>query len=47
MNVKGRWVDMMIYMRKAGVDVKGATNALDLHSPRNESATVIAFKQPN
>ncbi len=38
---------MMIYMRKAGVDVKGATNALDLHNPINESAAVIAFKQPN
>jgi len=38
---------MMIYMRKAGVDVKGATNVLDLHNPINESAAVIAFKQPN
>ena len=37
---------MMIYLRKAGVDIKGSTDNLDLHNPKKELAAVIAFKQP-
>ena len=34
--IMGGWKDiktMQLYVRKAGVDIKGITNCLDLHSP--------------
>jgi integrase len=34
---------MMIYARKAGVDVKGATDCLDLHDPNPKSCVVLPF----
>jgi len=40
----GGWKDMktmMIYVRKAGVDIRGMSDCLDLHNPSQESATVI------
>jgi integrase len=44
----GGWSDiktMMVYMRKAGVDVRGATNVLDLHDPVSQSAAILPLKQ--
>ena len=45
----GGWKDlktMMIYARKAGVDIEGIASVLhDLHSPYLETATVIKFEQ--
>jgi hypothetical protein len=35
---------MMIYIRKAGVDIKGCTNVLDLHDPSAEIGKVLQFK---
>lgn len=46
----GGWRDLktaQIYLRKAGIDVRGATDVLDLHYPVNESAPVLAFKPSN
>lgn len=47
----GGWKDlktMMIYARKAGVDIRGITNCLDLHNPSKESAQVLQFdKKPS
>lgn len=40
----GGWKDMktmMIYVRKAGVDIRGMSDCLDLHNPVQESGTVI------
>lgn len=34
---------MMIYMRKAGVDIKGITDGLNLHDPSRSSAKVLDF----
>ena len=42
----GGWKDiktMMIYMRKAGVDIRGITDGLDLHNPVREAAKVLDF----
>lgn len=46
----GGWMDLktaQIYLRKAGVDVRGATDVLDLHNPINESASILDFKSSN
>lgn len=40
----GGWKDlktMMIYARKAGVDIKGITDCLDLHNPSAEAGKVV------
>lgn len=40
----GGWKDMktmMIYMRKAGIDIKGITNDLDLHDPSKSIGKVL------
>lgn len=42
----GGWKDlktMQIYMRKAGVDVKGITDCLNLHNPHQSTAKVLDF----
>jgi integrase len=42
----GGWRDLktaQIYLRKAGVDVRGSTDVLDLHNPSNESASILSF----
>jgi len=42
----GGWKDMktmMIYTRKAGVDIRGATDCLNLHNPSIESGKVLKF----
>jgi integrase len=42
----GGWKDMktmMIYIRKAGVDISGATDNLNLHNPRYEPARVLSI----
>jgi integrase len=42
----GGWKDMktmMIYARKAGVDIKGATDCLELHNPSAEAGKVLKF----
>jgi hypothetical protein len=42
------WKDlktMMIYMRKAGIDIKGITDKLDLHNPRFETARILDFSK--
>lgn len=42
----GGWKDlktMQIYIRKAGVGIKGITDNLDLHNPGQQEATVIAL----
>lgn len=45
----GGWKDMetmMIYMRKAGLDIKGATNCLDnVFNPTAHTANVLAFNR--
>ncbi len=44
----GGWKDlktMMIYMRKAGIDIKGITDGLQLHNPSRASVTVISMKK--
>ena len=41
----GGWKDiktMQIYMRMAGIDIKGITDCLDLHRHSGEDATVIS-----
>jgi len=43
----GGWKDlktMMFYVRKAGVDIKGSTDCLDLHNPSHKVGQVIEFK---
>lgn len=42
----GGWKDMktmMIYIRKAGIDIWGITGKLDLHDPILKSGQVIGF----
>ncbi len=42
----GGWKDMktmMVYTRKAGVDIKGSLNKLTLHSPRRSASQVVNF----
>jgi hypothetical protein len=34
----------MIYMRKAGITIKGITDCLQLHNPSNDPAKVLDFK---
>ncbi len=44
--VMGGWKDMktmMIYIRKAGVDIRGCTAKLDLHDPVAKAAKVLEF----
>ena len=44
----GGWKDiktMMVYMRKAGLDIKGITDGLDLHTPGREAGKVLNFSQ--
>jgi hypothetical protein len=44
----GGWRDMktmMIYVRMAGIDIKGTSDVLDLHNPINELALVIPLKK--
>jgi hypothetical protein len=44
--VMGGWKDMktmMIYIRKAGVDIRGCTAKLDLHDPVAKAARVLEF----
>lgn len=44
----GGWKDlktMQIYIRKAGVGIKGITDCLNLHSPGQQEATVIALSR--
>jgi len=46
--VMGGWNDlktMMIYMRKAGIDIRGITDVLDLHNPSRETAKVFSILQ--
>lgn len=43
----GGWKDMktmMIYVRTAGVDIKGMTDCLDLHNPSTEAGQVLKFE---
>jgi integrase len=42
----GGWKDMktmMIYIRKAGVDIKGASDVLDLHDPNEKTGVLLQF----
>jgi len=42
----GGWKDMktmMIYIRKAGIDIRGITHKLELHDPRKTSGKVLNF----
>lgn len=44
----GGWKDlktMMIYMRKAGVEIRGITDKLNLHDPSREAAEIIPLKE--
>lgn len=44
----GGWSDMktmMVYVRKAGVDIRGATDCLNLHNPSTETATVLRMPE--
>lgn len=44
--IMGGWKDlktMQFYVRKAGVDIKGITQCLDLHNPAIEAAKVLDF----
>ena len=46
----GGWKEMktmMIYMRKAGIDIKGITDDLNLHNPRREAGKVLGFSAPS
>lgn len=43
----GGWKDMktmMIYIRTAGVDIKGMTDCLDLHDPHCRTAAILDFR---
>lgn len=45
----GGWKDMktmMIYVRKAGVDIRGMSDCLDLHDPCSKEGKVIRFETP-
>jgi integrase len=42
----GGWKDLktlMIYVRKAGVDIKGSTDCLDLHNPAMHNGQILEF----
>lgn len=42
--IQGGWKDlkaMQIYVRKAGVDIKGSTDSLELHNPSIEKVSVL------
>jgi integrase len=44
--IMGGWKDlktMMVYMRKAGISIKGITDVLELHNPSREAAKVVAL----
>jgi len=44
----GGWKDMktmMIYIRKAGIDIKGTSDCLDLHNPAIESCSLLTFER--
>jgi len=44
--VMGGWNDMktmMIYMRKAGIDIRGITDVLSLHNPSRETARILSI----
>ena len=44
--IMGGWKDMktmMIYARKAGVDIRGVTDCLELHDPNRAAEQVISF----
>jgi integrase len=44
----GGWADMktmMIYMRKAGIDVQGATDCLLLHNPTDQMGELLNFER--
>jgi integrase len=44
--IMGGWKDlktMMVYMRKAGIDIRGITDVLTLHNPSRETAKVLEF----
>ena len=44
----GGWKDletMMIYARKAGVDIRGSTDCLNLHGPEGESGKVLRLAE--
>jgi len=46
----GGWKDMktmMVYIRKAGIDIKGITDRLNLHDPGQTTAHVIGFPGAN
>ena len=45
--IMGGWKDlktMQFYVRKAGVEIKGITDCLDLHNPSKSAATVLDFE---
>jgi integrase len=45
----GGWKDlktMMIYIRKAGVDIKGITDSLEIHDPSSERGKVLQLGKP-
>lgn len=45
--IMGGWNDiktMMIYMRKAGIDIRGITDCLQLHNPSHEGGQVLEFR---
>jgi integrase len=44
--IMGGWKDlktMMVYMRKAGINIRGITDVLMIHNPSRESAMVLEF----
>lgn len=44
--IMGGWNDlktMMIYMRKAGIDIRGITDCLRLHNPSRDTGKLLAF----
>ncbi len=47
--IMGGWQDMktmMIYLRKAGITIRGITDHLDLHDTRARTSTVLPFQSP-
>jgi integrase len=45
--IMGGWKDlktMQYYIRKAGVDIRGAMNSLELHNPQNQASTVLILR---
>lgn len=44
--IMGGWADLktlMVYMRKAGIDIRGATDVLDLHNPTQDYAKIFSL----